>query len=72
MKTFLLKRTRDISDVSGIGIVAEGMVFSDGTVILKWLSNISSINIYKNVQDMLTIHNHIDTKHEGGTSIIWE
>lgn len=35
-RTFVLNRHRDISGVSGTGLVAEGVVWSDGAVALRW------------------------------------
>jgi hypothetical protein len=35
-RTFVLDRRRDISGVSGTGLVAEGVVWSDGAVALRW------------------------------------
>jgi hypothetical protein len=40
MKLFHLERTEDASGVSGIGEVAEGVVFEDGTVGLRWLTEV--------------------------------
>lgn len=37
MRTFVLARTQDISGVSGTGVVAEGIEFSDGVVALRWI-----------------------------------
>jgi hypothetical protein len=42
MKRFRLVRDRDVSGVSGTGIVAEGTMFSDGTCVLRWLTEIYS------------------------------
>lgn len=36
MKAFELVRTEDPTGVSGTGVVAEGIVFSDGRVALRW------------------------------------
>ncbi len=38
MKKFWLKRIEDVSQVSGTGIVAEGIIFSDGVAVLRWLT----------------------------------
>jgi hypothetical protein len=35
MRLFLLIRNEDVSGVSGTGIVAEGVEFSDGTVAMR-------------------------------------
>ena len=37
MKLSHLKRTEDASGFSGIGEVAEGVMFEDGTAGLRWL-----------------------------------
>lgn len=39
IRTFEVIRQLDESGVSGIGLVAEGVVFSDGTCITRWVSN---------------------------------
>lgn len=36
MIRFLLQRDEDISGISGTGVVAEGVVFEDGTAVLRW------------------------------------
>lgn len=33
---FELHRDTDVSGVSGVGIVADGVVFPDGTAVLQW------------------------------------
>jgi hypothetical protein len=33
---FVLLRDEDVSGVSGTGVVAEGVVFSDGIAVLRW------------------------------------
>jgi hypothetical protein len=52
-------RHKDISGVSGTGVVAEGVVFSDGTTVLRWLVAIHpSTNIYDDISDLERIHGH--------------
>jgi hypothetical protein len=46
MKLFHLEWTEDASVVSGIGKVAEGVVFDDGTVVLRWLTEVKSIVLF--------------------------
>ena len=36
MKRFELQRDEDETGVSGVGVVAEGVEFSDGVVALRW------------------------------------
>lgn len=66
MKQFWLKRIEDISGTSGTGIVAEGVVFSNGYCTLHWLSNLTSVAIYTSIQDLEKIHGH-----SGATIIIF-
>lgn len=62
MRRFVLNRDVDVSGVSGIGVVAEGVVFSDGTAVLRWLTPRRSTATYDNVADLVGIHGH------GGTT----
>jgi hypothetical protein len=39
MRAFELHRDVDETGVSGTGVVAEGIEFSDGTVALRWTSD---------------------------------
>jgi hypothetical protein len=67
VRTFTLNRLKDISGVSGTGIVAEGVEFSNGTCVLNWLTLRGSIAIYKTIEDLTAIHGH-----DGHTQIEWE
>jgi hypothetical protein len=58
IERFVLERGEDVSGVSGTGIVAEGVVFSDGTAVLHWLSSLTSTAIYHNMHDLVAIHGH--------------
>lgn len=66
MKLFKLDRTKDISGVSGTGIVAEGVIFSNGKVSLCWLGDKSTIVIYDNIKLVEQIN-----CHNGNTKIIY-
>ena len=56
MKTFDVVRKYDESGVSGTGKVIEGVIFSDGTVVIRWTTDVASIAIYKNFQEFKAIH----------------
>ena len=43
-KLFQLKRNIDNSGISGTGIVAEGVVFPNGKVVVCWKGDAGSIN----------------------------
>lgn len=65
MRTFKVIRTEDVSGVSGIGVVAEGVVFPSGICVVEWRGENASIDINKNgVESWLKIHGH-----EGRTKI---
>lgn len=57
-RRFLLVRHQDVSGVSGTGVVAEGVVFSDGSAAMRWRSAHTSTAIYGSVDDLVTIHGH--------------
>ena len=62
---FHLQRDKDVSGISGTGKVAEGIEFSDGTVVVHWLSHTSSTTVYENMKQVDTIHGH-----DGATRVI--
>lgn len=66
MRRFNLVRTEDASGVSGTGIVAEGVEFSNGQACMRWLSQLSAVAIYDNIRVLEEIHGH-----EGRTEIKW-
>lgn len=67
MRIFQLLRHEDATGVSGAGVVAEGVEFSDGSVALSWLTEHTSMGIYRSVDDVEKIHGH-----SGKTEIIFE
>lgn len=62
--TFDLVRLRDATGVSGTGKVAEGVVFDDGTVVLRWLTKNRSTAIYESAREVVAIHGH------GGNTVL--
>lgn len=64
MRTFVLNRLKDVSGVSGTGVIAEGAMFKNGRVVLQWNTATPSINIYDSIEDVFRIHGH-----EGATKI---
>lgn len=65
MLTFHLYRIMDVTGVSGEGVVAEGVQFTDGRCVLRWLTDRTSIAIYNNLDDVRAIHGH-----DGNTLVI--
>lgn len=66
MKKFELHREHDVSGVSGTGVVAEGVEFTDGTVVLRWLSGRRSTVVWDSIEDVRVIHGH-----DGATEVVW-
>lgn len=62
--TFVLNRHRDISGVSGTGVVAEGIEFSDGAVAVRWLGQMPSTTAWGDIRHVEAIHGH-----QGATDI---
>lgn len=58
MKYFIMERFEDISKISGLGIIAEGIIWSDGTVAYRWLSDIATTVIAENIETVEMLHGH--------------
>lgn len=56
LRTFTLERGHDESGVSGIGVVLEGVEFSDGRVVLEWTSLPASTIIWDNFDQFWEVH----------------
>ena len=56
----------DTSGISGVGNVAQGVEFDDGTCAMRWLTEHRSTAIYDNIEDLIKIHGH-----NGATVVIW-
>jgi hypothetical protein len=67
LKRFHFERNKDVSGTSGCGIVAEGVIFTNGHVALTWLSDHPSINLYDSIEDVELIHGH-----QGCTHIVYD
>lgn len=68
-RRFELKRQQDISGVSGIGTVADGIMFDDGQAIIKWRGGdhgVRSLAIYNSMSEVKDIHGH-----DGATTVEW-
>jgi len=70
-RRFQLLRKSDVSGVSGTGPVAEGAEFSSGRVVLVWYGELSSMGTYDSMAELLRVHDHKGTEHEGKNQIIW-
>ena len=65
-RRFVTVRTEDVSGVSGVGEVAEGVEFTDGTCVLRWRTQYTSTAIYASMAELVAIHGH-----DGRTQVRW-
>ena len=58
MRRFVMHRERDVSGVSGTGMVLEGVLFSTGVVVIHWLTPPprGSISVFDSLDQFLAIH----------------
>ncbi len=66
-RRFELIRYEDKTGISGIGKIAEGVIFSSGKCALAWtIKDIPSVTIYDSVEQVIAIHGH-----DGKTELKW-
>ena len=65
-RMFALNRDEDVHGVSGTGTVAYGVQFSDGTVAMHWVGNVSSTSVWTSMAALVTVHGH-----DGKSRIEW-
>lgn len=66
-RRFELHRDLDHTGVSGTGVVAEGVLFSNGNVVVSWLGEHATVTTYpKGLATVEAVHGH-----GGATRIVW-
>lgn len=58
MKLFHFYRIQDETGVSGTGPVVEGVQFTNGWCVIRWISAKSSICFYQSLEEVKAIHGH--------------
>lgn len=66
-RLFHLQRTTDITGVSGAGRVADGVLWPDQTVSIRWRGDRPSTVFWDRLEDAEQVHGH-----GGATRIIWD
>jgi len=74
MRTFILDREVDVTGISGSGVVAEGVEFSDGITVVRWLpagtarpTEVKPTTvIFDNITHVLALHGH-----NGSTKVVY-
>jgi hypothetical protein len=64
IRRFLLVRERDMTGISGTGIVAEGAKFRSGMCVLQWRREPYTVGIFQSLSDLIAVHGH-----EGATQV---
>ena len=65
-RLFELVRSRDVSGVTGTGVVADGVEWTDSTVTLRWKGDHPATAVWDSVESILAVHGH-----EGATVVRW-
>lgn len=74
--TFALHRIRDVTGISGVGVVAHGCVFPDGTTVVRW-RDMGGDAAARGVRPTTVIFPSIAAVealhgHGGATRIVWD
>jgi len=67
MRKFYLLRHEDVNGHSGTGVVAEGVIFDDGTGAFTWLTPMKTVTTFWKMADICKMHGH-----NGRTEVIIE
>lgn len=66
MRRFYLVRASDVSGVSGLGVVAEGVHFADGSAVVHWRTQFAGHEVYSSLKKVVGCHGH-----DGKTQLVW-
>lgn len=67
VRRFVLDRRLDVSGVSGVGLIAEGVEWSDGTASMRWIGEHNSIVFWpEGIPVLEAVHGH-----GGGTKVVY-
>lgn len=58
MKKFYFLRHEDVHNNSGTGVVAEGVVFGDGSGSYTWLTKHKTVTTFVKFKDVIDLHGH--------------
>lgn len=65
-RRFTLCRDEDETGISGIGLVAFGVVFPDGVTVTRWNSDVAQTCVWQSFEEVDAVHGH-----GGRTRIEW-
>ena len=77
-RRFTVYRRGDLSETHNVNQVNpadqpqyEGVVFSDGTTVVRWLTAARSTSVWADFETMWKVHGHDDPNSKHGTVIVW-
>lgn len=66
-RRFELIRSEDVHGVSGTGMVAWGVQFPDGVVVVRWcVTEVRQTSVWERLDDVMAVHGH-----DGRTIVRW-
>ncbi len=65
-RRFHLDRSVDITGASGVGVVADGVAWPDGTVTIRWRGERPSTVNWGALDHAVAVHGH-----GGATQVVW-
>jgi hypothetical protein len=78
MRRFVVFRRGDLSETHNEDQVNaadepqyEGVVFTDGTCVLRWRTAGKSTSVWASFDEMWKIHGHDDPNSKHGTELVW-
>ena len=78
MKRFEVYRLGDLSETHNANQVGpadtpqfEGVVFTDGSVAVRWRTAKVSTSVWSDFETLWAIHGHDDANSKHGTKIVW-
>lgn len=76
IKRFTMYRRGDLSATHGDQLVAppdqpqyEGVVFSDGTTVLRWCTPLKSTSVWASFDEALGVHGHPEERY--ASELVW-
>lgn len=58
LRRFQLVRREDLTGCTGCGVVAQGVEFGDGSVVMRWLVSPPSTVVRASVAEVVQVHGH--------------
>lgn len=68
-RRFFLQRIADETGISGTGRVADGVEFPDGTVVMRWRSEVATTVIHESILTVEALH--VTGHAKGANKIVW-